>query len=416
MRQSRRTRRRPADGDPAGRALSLLEDYDEQSASTQDVPLPHCVSSWHLGDASPGVSQYPPGPQTVAVVQVQQSELERQLARQAPSTQVWPALQLVFDRQLGCGRTSGITDPCRAHVVRAAVGVVDTVAVTEAVDAAVTYRRTRDVEHARAAPGRARLADARGADIARSAIRSRLAPRLAETVGAPPTHAALTAEVAERLSGRQRLTGPRHATGARAAIARGFARVRGRAARARRSAAAAALPALTSAAAGAAHTDGSARASSAPLPPPVPTTPPVPITPPVPTVPPVPGASPPVPELGDAACTRIAMAGMPADSARAAGMPAGRRGRDDALAVLLVADRALGAVGVAITVGVRRTAPAVATGIRHGDAACASESADRNHGETDEKVKACHEVLLLPSGTSQATGHMVPPLADLKTI
>ena len=77
----------------------------------QDVPLPHCASSWHFGDASPGVSQYPPGPQTVAVVQVQQSELLVQLARQAPSTQVWPPLQLAFDRQLGCGRTSGVQTP-----------------------------------------------------------------------------------------------------------------------------------------------------------------------------------------------------------------------------------------------------------------------------------------------------------------
>jgi hypothetical protein len=85
----------------------LPEAYDEQSASTQPLPVPHCMSSWHLGDASPGVSQYPPGPQTVAVVQLQQSELERQLARQAPSTQVWPPLQSLFDRQLGCGRTSG---------------------------------------------------------------------------------------------------------------------------------------------------------------------------------------------------------------------------------------------------------------------------------------------------------------------
>jgi hypothetical protein len=88
----------------------LPADY-EQSASTQDSPAPHCVSSWHLGDASPGVSQYPPGPQTVALVQVQQSELERQVARQNPSTQVWPALQLEFDRQLGCGRTSGSHSP-----------------------------------------------------------------------------------------------------------------------------------------------------------------------------------------------------------------------------------------------------------------------------------------------------------------
>jgi hypothetical protein len=64
-----------------------------------------------LGDASPGVSQYPPGPQTVALEQVQQSALERQLARQNPSTQVWPALQLAFDRQLGRGRTSGSQSP-----------------------------------------------------------------------------------------------------------------------------------------------------------------------------------------------------------------------------------------------------------------------------------------------------------------
>jgi hypothetical protein len=94
----------------------------------------------------------------------------------------------------------------------------------------------------------------------------------------------------------------------------------------------------------------------------------------------------------------------------------GRRGRENALAVFHVADRALGTVGIAITVGIRRTAAAVVTGIRHGDTARGSKSADRNHGETDEKVKACHEVLLLPSGTSQATGHMVPSLADLKTI
>jgi len=108
---------RPAES--AGRAFDstqgprrvLDRDYEEQRASTQDSPLPHCASSWHFGDASPGVSQYPPGPQTVAVVQVQQSELERQPARQAPSTQVWPALQLAFDRQLGRGRTSGSQSP-----------------------------------------------------------------------------------------------------------------------------------------------------------------------------------------------------------------------------------------------------------------------------------------------------------------
>jgi len=85
-------------------------DY-EQSASTQDIPAPHCASSWHLGDASPGVSQYPPGPQTVALVQVQQSALVRQVARQNPSTQVWPALQLAFDTQLGRGRTSATQSP-----------------------------------------------------------------------------------------------------------------------------------------------------------------------------------------------------------------------------------------------------------------------------------------------------------------
>ena len=85
----------------------MWPDYDEQSASTQDIPVPHCESSWHFGDASPCVSQNPPGPQTVAVEQVQQSAFDRQLARQNPSTQVWPELQLAFDRQLGRGRTSG---------------------------------------------------------------------------------------------------------------------------------------------------------------------------------------------------------------------------------------------------------------------------------------------------------------------
>jgi hypothetical protein len=50
-------------------------------------------------------------PQTVAVVQVQQSALVVQLARQAPSTQVMPALHCAFDVQLGCGRTSGTHRP-----------------------------------------------------------------------------------------------------------------------------------------------------------------------------------------------------------------------------------------------------------------------------------------------------------------
>ena len=64
-----------------------------------------------MGEASPGVSQNPPGPQIVAVVQLQQSALVWQLARQAPSTQLWPALQLAFERQLGCGRLSGSQSP-----------------------------------------------------------------------------------------------------------------------------------------------------------------------------------------------------------------------------------------------------------------------------------------------------------------
>lgn len=96
---------------PRGPGVQVRPDYDEQSASTQDIPVPHCASSWHFGDASPGVSQNPPGPQTIAVVQVQQSALVWQLARQNPSTQVWPVLQLAFDRQLGCGRSSGSHSP-----------------------------------------------------------------------------------------------------------------------------------------------------------------------------------------------------------------------------------------------------------------------------------------------------------------
>jgi hypothetical protein len=44
-------------------------------------------------------------------VQVQQSALVRQLARQAPSTQVIPLLQFAFEVQLGWGRTSGSQRP-----------------------------------------------------------------------------------------------------------------------------------------------------------------------------------------------------------------------------------------------------------------------------------------------------------------
>ena len=49
----------------------------------------------------------------MAVVQVQQSALVAQVARQAPSTHSWPALQPAFDVQVGYGRTSGTQSPFR---------------------------------------------------------------------------------------------------------------------------------------------------------------------------------------------------------------------------------------------------------------------------------------------------------------
>jgi hypothetical protein len=76
-------------------------------ASTQERPLAQSVCTAHCGEASPGVSQKPPGPQTVIVVQVQQSELLRQLLRQVPSTQVLSLPQSVLLRQVACGRSSG---------------------------------------------------------------------------------------------------------------------------------------------------------------------------------------------------------------------------------------------------------------------------------------------------------------------
>ena len=88
-----------------------MRGYDEQVASMQDWPAPHWVSSRQAGVASPGVSQKPPVPQMVAAVQVQQSELDVQLARQNPLTQLWPALQLVFEVQEACGRSSGVQRP-----------------------------------------------------------------------------------------------------------------------------------------------------------------------------------------------------------------------------------------------------------------------------------------------------------------
>ena len=80
-------------------------------ASMQLWPLPQSVCRAHCGEASPGVSQKPPGPQTLAVEQVQQSALLRQLLRQNPSTQVLPLAQSVLLRQLECGRLSGWQRP-----------------------------------------------------------------------------------------------------------------------------------------------------------------------------------------------------------------------------------------------------------------------------------------------------------------
>jgi hypothetical protein len=68
---------------------------------------PQSALSWHFGEASPGVSQNPPTPQTDAAVQVQQSASLRQPARQDPSTQDRPSVQSAFVRQLGWGRSSG---------------------------------------------------------------------------------------------------------------------------------------------------------------------------------------------------------------------------------------------------------------------------------------------------------------------
>ena len=68
-----------------------------------------------FGAASPGVSQNPPTPQTVAAVHAQQSALVWQLARQKPSTQDWPPEQSRLVLQLGCGRSSGWQSPS-AHM------------------------------------------------------------------------------------------------------------------------------------------------------------------------------------------------------------------------------------------------------------------------------------------------------------
>jgi hypothetical protein len=89
----------------------LSDRYEAQTASKQECPPPQSVCSWHCGAASPGVSQKPPGPQTVAVVQVQQSALVWHPLRQNPSTQVLPLAHSALDRQLGCGRTSGWHSP-----------------------------------------------------------------------------------------------------------------------------------------------------------------------------------------------------------------------------------------------------------------------------------------------------------------
>lgn len=95
----------------AGRAPHPTPRSYEQVASTQLIPEPQSLPSLHCGEASPGVSQKPPAPQTVAAVQVQQSASERQLARQKPSTQLMPPLQSAFERQLACGRVSGSHSP-----------------------------------------------------------------------------------------------------------------------------------------------------------------------------------------------------------------------------------------------------------------------------------------------------------------
>ena len=82
-----------------------------QTASMQDSVPPQSLPSWHFGAASPGVSQNPPVPQTDAAVQVQQSALLRQAARQKPSTQDLPFEQSRLVWQLGCGRSSGWHSP-----------------------------------------------------------------------------------------------------------------------------------------------------------------------------------------------------------------------------------------------------------------------------------------------------------------
>jgi hypothetical protein len=53
---SRHAKARPA-GQTHGPGFLTDRDYKEQVASMQDCPLPHCVSSWHCGLTSPGVSQ-----------------------------------------------------------------------------------------------------------------------------------------------------------------------------------------------------------------------------------------------------------------------------------------------------------------------------------------------------------------------
>jgi hypothetical protein len=78
-----------------------------QRASTQARAPPQSALSWHFGAASPGVSQNPPVPQTEAELQVQQSALLRQPARQNPSTQDRPSVQSTLVWQLGWGRSSG---------------------------------------------------------------------------------------------------------------------------------------------------------------------------------------------------------------------------------------------------------------------------------------------------------------------